>query len=91
MREVAEHILKSGGKRLRPMLCVLTAKAYGYNKEDIYPVACVLEFIHSATLLHDDIIDHADLRRGNRAAHQVFGETKTILTGDALLAYQTKL
>ncbi len=91
VREIAEHILKSGGKRLRPMLCILTARAYGYNKPDIYPVACVLEFIHSATLLHDDIIDHAEIRRGNKAAHKIFGETKTILTGDALLALSNKI
>ena len=91
VKEIAEHILKSGGKRLRPMLCILTARAYGYNKPDIYQVACVLEFIHSATLLHDDIIDHAEIRRGNRAAHKIFGETKTILTGDALLALSNKI
>jgi len=91
VREIAEHILNSGGKRLRPMLCILTARAYGHNRPDIYPIACVLEFIHSATLLHDDIIDHAEIRRGNKAAHKIFGETKTILTGDALLALSNKI
>jgi len=91
VRDVAAHILGSGGKRLRPMLCILIARAFGYTKEDIYPLACVLEFIHSATLLHDDIIDHAALRRGDRAAHTIFGETKTILAGDALLALSNQI
>ncbi len=91
VKEVASHILSAGGKRLRPMLCILTARAYGYTKEDVYPVSCVIEFIHSATLLHDDIIDRAILRRGKKAAHTIYGETKTILTGDALLALSNKI
>ncbi len=91
VRDIARHILKSGGKRLRPMLCILNARAFGYRNDDIYPLSCVLEFIHSATLLHDDIIDNANLRRGNKAAHTIFGETKTILTGDALLALSNQI
>jgi octaprenyl-diphosphate synthase len=86
VRPVAEHILDAGGKRLRPVLMLLTARALGRTGQDLYPVACSLEFLHSATLLHDDILDRADLRRGRSAAHLDFGEHKTVLTGDALLA-----
>ncbi|MFV0423661.1 polyprenyl synthetase family protein [Oleidesulfovibrio sp.] len=86
VQPVATHILAAGGKRLRPLLAILFAKALGYDNKDIYPLACSVELLHSATLLHDDIIDDADLRRGMPAAHTLFGSTKTILAGDALLA-----
>ncbi len=88
---IISHILQAGGKRLRPMLCILTGGALGYHKKDIYAMACVLEFIHSATLLHDDILDNAILRRGRKAAHTIFGITETILAGDALLAISNKI
>ena len=86
VRPVADHILDAGGKRLRPVLALLTARALGASGDDLYPVACSLEFLHSATLLHDDILDSAELRRGRPAAHLPFGEHRTILAGDALLA-----
>ncbi len=86
VREVAEHIVMSGGKRLRPMMTILTAGCLGYRKEDIYPLACSLELLHSATLIHDDILDNAHLRRGSSTAHLVFGLQRTVLAGDALLA-----
>lgn len=87
VRPTAEHVLEAGGKRLRPMLTILTARALGYaGGDDVYPLACSLEFLHSATLLHDDILDGAALRRGKPAAHTVFGNTHTILAGDVLLA-----
>ena len=86
VREVAEHILMAGGKRLRPMLTILCARGLGHKKEDIYPLACSLELLHSATLIHDDILDNAHLRRGRRASHLVFGLHRTVLAGDALLA-----
>ncbi|MBI4806338.1 MAG: polyprenyl synthetase family protein [Desulfovibrio sp.] len=86
VRPTAEHVLKAGGKRLRPLLTILTARALGYSREDIYPLACSLELLHSATLLHDDILDGASLRRGQPAAHTLFGTTHTILAGDVLLA-----
>lgn len=86
VRPTAEHVLEAGGKRLRPLLTILTARALGYAKEDVYPLACSLELLHSATLLHDDILDDASLRRGKPAAHTVYGTTHTILAGDALLA-----
>ncbi len=92
VKPIAEHIILAGGKRLRPFLCILTAKALGYNKEKhLLPLACAIEIIHSATLLHDDIVDNADNRRGKKAAHLIFGITETILAGDALLALANKI
>lgn len=88
---LARHILQSGGKRLRPILCILVAQSFGYKGTDIYPLATALELIHSATLLHDDILDQAELRRGKKAAHLLFGVTRTILTGDVLLALANKV
>lgn len=86
VRPTALHVLEAGGKRLRPMLTILTARALGYAGTDIYPLACSLELLHSATLLHDDILDGAGLRRNRPTAHTVFGQTHTILAGDVLLA-----
>ncbi len=86
VKEVGRHILLSGGKRLRPMLTILTARCLGHHGEDIYPLACSLEFLHSATLIHDDILDNADTRRGRKACHLIFGLHRTVLAGDALLA-----
>lgn len=91
VQPVAAHILKAGGKRLRPLLTLLVARALGYGDDDIYPLACSVELLHSATLLHDDILDAADLRRGRPAAHTVFGNTATVLAGDALLALANQI
>jgi octaprenyl-diphosphate synthase len=88
---LAAHVLKSGGKRLRPMLCITVARALGYTQEAIYPLAGALEFVHSATLLHDDILDGAELRRGRVSTHLVFGKTEAILAGDALLARANRI
>lgn len=86
VRPVAEHIFKAGGKRLRPLLTVLTGKLLGYGQDAIYRLAITVEMLHAATLLHDDVIDEAPLRRGQPAAHTLFALTETILAGDALLA-----
>lgn len=86
VRPVAEHVLEAGGKRLRPLLVLLMARLFGYRNDDAYPLACSVELLHSATLLHDDILDEADLRRGLPSAHVTFGTTPTVLAGDALLA-----
>lgn len=86
VRPTAEHVLKAGGKRLRPLLTILNARALGFHEGDPYPLACSLELLHSATLLHDDVLDGSELRRGLPAAHTLFGVTKSILAGDALLA-----
>lgn len=86
VREVGEHVLLAGGKRLRPVLTILTARCLGGSGRDIYPLACSLELLHSATLIHDDILDNADVRRGRKSTHLIFGIKRAILAGDALLA-----
>lgn len=91
VRDVARHILGSGGKRIRPMLTLLMARASGYTGDDYHAIACSLELLHSATLLHDDYLDDAELRRGKEASHLVFGRTETILAGDALLALANEM
>ena len=91
VQPVVRHVLLAGGKRLRPLLTILTARAMGYRADDVYPLACSLEFLHSATLLHDDILDGAKLRRGRESAHVRFGSTHTILAGDVLLALANRL
>jgi len=91
VRPVAEHVLAAGGKRFRPMLTVLFARLLGYQGDDVYPLAASLEFLHSATLLHDDILDGALLRRGKAAAHTVYSRTEAILAGDVLLALSNRL
>jgi octaprenyl-diphosphate synthase len=91
VQPVARHVLLAGGKRLRPLLTILTARAMGHDDDDVYPLACSLEFLHSATLLHDDIVDGAALRRGRPAAHMRFGATHAILAGAALLALANRI
>ncbi|AGW13248.1 polyprenyl synthetase family protein [Megalodesulfovibrio gigas] len=91
VRPVAEHVLAAGGKRLRPLLLLLTARSLGRDDDALYPLACSLEYLHSATLLHDDILDGAVLRRGRPAAHTLFGLAPTILAGDVLLALGNRL
>lgn len=86
VRPMAEHLLKAGGKRVRPILTVLTGKAFGRSDDALYSLAASIELLHGATLMHDDIVDGADLRRGAPAAHTIFGEQKTVLAGDVLLA-----
>ncbi|GAB7079068.1 polyprenyl synthetase family protein [Megalodesulfovibrio paquesii] len=91
VKPVAEHVLAAGGKRLRPLLLLLCARGLGRDDDALYPLACSLEYLHSATLLHDDILDDATLRRGRPAAHTLFGLTPTILAGDVLLALGNRL
>lgn len=91
VRPAAAHVLAAGGKRLRPILTILCARALGHHGEDVYPLACSLEILHTATLLHDDILDGAVLRRGKAAAHIVFSRTEAVLAGDVLLALANKL
>lgn len=86
IRPVAQHIFSTGGKRLRPLLILLIARHFGYTSHDIYSLAIAVEFIHSATLLHDDILDNSSTRRGKQTAHLIFGTQQTVLAGDALLA-----
>jgi len=91
VKDVAKHIIGSGGKRIRPMLTLLFARSLGYRGDDYHAIACSLELLHSATLLHDDYLDDAELRRGRVASHVEFGTTETILAGDALLALANEM
>jgi octaprenyl-diphosphate synthase len=91
VRPVAAHVMDAGGKRLRPMLTILFARALGFRGENLHTLASSLEFLHSATLMHDDILDNADLRRGKPAAHTLFGITPTVLAGDVLLALANEI
>lgn len=84
IRQVAEYIIGAGGKRLRPALVLLSAGALGYRGKHHYELAAVVEFIHTATLLHDDVVDESDLRRGNRTANALFGNAASVLVGDFL-------
>jgi octaprenyl-diphosphate synthase len=86
LHSICMHILGSGGKRLRPLLLLLAAQACDYEGRDHIALACALEYLHTATLLHDDVIDHADMRRGASAAHVLWGNQATILAGDYLFA-----
>lgn len=91
VQPVAAHVMDAGGKRLRPMLTILFARALGFRGEDLHTLAASLEFLHSATLMHDDILDNAELRRGRPAAHTLFGLTQTVLGGDVLLALANEI
>ena len=82
---IAHHIVQSGGKRLRPLVVLLTARACGYNKGiEHQELATIVEFIHTATLLHDDVIDKSDLRRGKKTANAIWGNQASVLVGDFL-------
>ena len=84
VRQVSEYIIQSGGKRLRPALVVLAANALGYEGALHHEMAAVVEFIHTATLLHDDVVDASDLRRGRDTANALFGNATSVLVGDFL-------
>ena len=84
--QVARHILFSGGKRLRPLLMVLSARICGYNGNYDKTFSTIFEYLHAATLLHDDLVDQATLRRGNPVAHSIWGNASAVLVGDFLLA-----
>ena len=84
-RPVAAHVLNAGGKRLRPLLTLLTGRCLGPHHPDLYLLGTAVEMLHAASLLHDDILDNALLRRGRPAAHTLFGVPPVILAGDAML------
>jgi len=83
--ELAHHLIESGGKRLRPMLTIAAAKLAGYKGEGHVRLAAAVEFMHTATLLHDDVVDQSDYRRGKQAARLVWGNQASVLVGDFLL------
>lgn len=82
--QVSEYIIASGGKRLRPAVVLLSAGALGYQGVHHYDLAAVIEFIHTATLLHDDVVDESNLRRGRKTANALFGNAASVLVGDFL-------
>ena len=86
IRKVGEYVLSSGGKRIRPALLLLAARLMNYNGERHVPLASVVEFIHTATLLHDDVVDSANLRRGLASANTLWGNEASVLVGDFLFS-----
>lgn len=82
--DVAHHLIDSGGKRFRPLLLLISARLCGYAGEHRFPLAAAIEFIHTASLLHDDVIDEAVIRRGKTAANNVWGNAASVLVGDFL-------
>ena len=86
IRKVGEYVLSSGGKRIRPAMLLLAAKLCNYEGSRHIPIASVVEFIHTATLLHDDVVDSANLRRGLASANALWGNEASVLVGDFLFA-----
>lgn len=89
--EVANHLIASGGKRLRPMLTLAMAQLTGYSGDGHIKLAAAVEFMHTATLLHDDVVDESDMRRGRLAARLVWGNGASVLVGDFLLGQAFKM
>lgn len=82
--QIGQYIISSGGKRLRPIITILAGKALGYDQDPLYSLAAMVEFIHTSTLLHDDVVDESDLRRGQKTANNLFGNAAAVLVGDFL-------
>ena len=80
--QIADYIISAGGKRIRPALVIMMANAFGYRGTDHHALAAVIEFIHTATLLHDDVVDESSLRRGRQTANAMFGNAASVLVGD---------
>src|SRR6201985_93808 len=91
INQIAEHIIGGGGKRLRPMLVLLAAQAAGYRGTNEALLAAIVEFIHTATLLHDDVVDESDLRRGRKTANALWGNAASVLVGDFLYSRSFQL
>ncbi|MFL1403992.1 octaprenyl diphosphate synthase [Marinobacter sp. M1N3S26] len=86
VEKIAQYIIESGGKRLRPLLVLLSSRAVGYGQDDHLKLAAVIEFLHTATLLHDDVVDTSDMRRGRSTANARWGNAPSVLVGDFLYA-----
>ncbi len=91
IKEIVNHIIKSGGKRVRPILVILSSRLCGYKKDQHIPYAAIVEFIHTATLLHDDVVDNAQTRRGASTANTIWGNEASVLVGDFLYAKSMEL
>lgn len=89
--DIGNNIFSAGGKKIRPMLTILSGKLFNYNSKELYYLATAVELIHSATLLHDDVIDNSELRRGKHTANKTYGNKSSILVGDFLFAESFKL
>jgi octaprenyl-diphosphate synthase len=89
--EIAKHLIESGGKRLRPMLTLAMAQLAGYGGDGHVKLAAAVEFMHTATLLHDDVVDESEMRRGKLAARMVWGNEASVLVGDFLLGQAFKM
>ncbi|AHF00521.1 octaprenyl diphosphate synthase [Thiomicrospira aerophila AL3] len=84
INQIGHYIINNGGKRLRPLIVLLSARACGYQGTHHHTMAAVIEFIHTSTLLHDDVVDESDTRRGNKTANEVWGNAASVLVGDFL-------
>src|SRR5437667_9049188 len=84
VNQIAEYIISAGGRRIRPVLVLLVANACGYRGRHHHELAAVVEFIHTATLLHDDVVDESSMRRGRQTANALFGNAASVLVGDFL-------
>jgi len=84
VNQLSHYIINSGGKRLRPLLSLMASRAYGYEGDQHFNLAAIIEFIHTATLLHDDVVDESALRRGRDTANALFGNAASVLVGDFL-------
>ena len=82
--QIGQYIISAGGKRLRPIMTILSGKVLGYNEDILYSLAAMVEFIHTSTLLHDDVVDESELRRGRKTANNMFGNAAAVLVGDFL-------
>lgn len=82
--QIGTYIISAGGKRLRPIITILAGKALGYDDPKLYSLAAMVEFIHTSTLLHDDVVDESELRRGRQTANNLFGNAAAVLVGDFL-------
>jgi len=91
INQIAEHIISAGGKRLRPMLVVLSGHATGTVGPDHHQLAAIIEFIHTSTLLHDDVVDESELRRGRKTANALWGNAASVLVGDFLYSRSFQL
>src|SRR5688572_9321105 len=91
INQISEHIVAAGGKRLRPMLVVLAARALGRGGARAHQLAAIVEFIHTSTLLHDDVVDESDLRRGRSTANALWGNAPSVLVGDFLYSRSFQL
>ena len=84
VEEISEYLIDAGGKRLRPLLVLLSSRATNYQGNQHIPLAAIIEFLHTAMLLHDDVVDASDLRRGRKTVNATWGNPASVLVGDFL-------